>query len=104
AYTGMHNSGCISRHVGAAITDTDFSIKAIGWNNTPAGQVPCSLRNSTDLVNNSIDWDLKAFTNYERENEDFRKVLDENFNEKVKNNEGLTNGRNICFCFKTLKN
>ncbi len=104
AYTGKHNSGCISRHVGAAITDTDFSIKAIGWNNTPTGQVPCSLRNSADLVNNSIDWDLKAFTNYERENIDFRKVLEENFNGKVKDNVGLANGRNICFCFKSLKN
>lgn len=104
AYTGKHNSGCISRHVGAAITDTDFSIKAIGWNNTPAGQVPCSLRNAGDLVNNSINWDLKAFTNYERENTDFRTVLEKNFNEKVKDNEGLTNGRNICFCFKSLKN
>jgi deoxycytidylate deaminase len=32
AYTAKHNSGCISRHVGAAITDENYSIKAIGWN------------------------------------------------------------------------
>jgi len=30
AYTAKYNSGCISRQVGAAVTDESYSIKAIG--------------------------------------------------------------------------
>jgi len=115
AYSAKHNSGCISRQVGAAITDEEFSIKAIGWNNTPAGQVPCSLRNVNDLVDPNPsrgDWDFDAFTTYEKgtdnnqskEYQKFKEVLDENFDHKVKQNATLLNGRNICFCFKSLKN
>ncbi len=58
AYTAKYNSGCISRQVGAAITDENYSIKAIGWNNTPEGQTPCLLRNVEKLVN-STDEELK---------------------------------------------
>lgn len=104
AYTAKHNSGCISRHVGAAITDRDYSVKAIGWNNTPSGQVPCSLRNANDLIDNFPD--IAAFTPFERNvnNKEFREVLEENFERKVKKNKSLLNGRSVCFCFKSLKN
>lgn len=110
AFTAKYNSGCISRQVGAAITDGDYSIKAIGWNNTPSGLVPCSLRNTNDLLQNS--WDIYAFTNYERtewnkltENKnDFHEVLSDNFEKRVTANKYLLNGRNVCFCFKALKN
>lgn len=44
AYNAKLNSGCISRQVGAVVTDAKFSIKAIGWNDVPAGQTPCNLR------------------------------------------------------------
>ena len=37
AHTAKHSSGCISRQVGAAITDENFSIKSIGWNDVPEG-------------------------------------------------------------------
>ncbi|MCK5677111.1 MAG: dCMP deaminase [Flavobacteriaceae bacterium] len=112
AYTAKHNSGCISRHVGAAITDEEYSIKAIGWNNTPAGQVPCSLRNATDLTDPNPLRDTIAFTNYERgvdnnqskEYEAFKSILNENFDTKVKQNSHLLKGRNVCFCFRSLKN
>jgi deoxycytidylate deaminase len=53
AYTAKYNSGCISRQVGAAITDESYSLKAIGWNNTPEGQVPCLLRKAEVLMNAS---------------------------------------------------
>jgi deoxycytidylate deaminase len=103
AYTAKHNSGCISRHVGAAITDENYSVKAIGWNNTPEGQVPCVLRKADDLINNQIDND--AFTDYEKNgnNLKLRKALEENFSVTEKN-KSLLNGRNVCFCFKSLKN
>jgi hypothetical protein len=55
ALTAKYNSGCISRQVGAAITDESYSVKAIGWNNTPEGQVPCNLRNVEDLISNTGD-------------------------------------------------
>ena len=104
AYTAKLNSGCISRQVGATITDSDYSVKAIGWNNTPSGQVPCSLRNAEDLIDNSLD--IASFTNYEKNkgNKDFYSVLIENFETKVNANKHYLKGRNVSFCFKTLKN
>jgi len=102
AYTAKHNSGCISRHVGAAITDENYSIKAIGWNNTPEGQVPCVLRNVEDLLNPSGDID--AFTPYERSDEQFKKVLRDNYADQITGNRENLKGRSVCFCFKSLKN
>ena len=49
AYTAKFNSGCISRQVGAVITNQDGSVRTIGWNDPPYGQVPCSLRDVRDL-------------------------------------------------------
>jgi len=107
AYSAKLNSGCISRQVGATITDSDYSVKAIGWNNTPSGQVPCSLRNTDDLLKNSFD--IESFTNYEKSetnkyNSDFQKVLMGNFDREVISKKQPLNGRNVSFCFKTLKN
>lgn len=102
AYTAKHNSGCISRHVGAAITDENYSIKAIGWNNTPAGQVPCVLRNTEDLLYNKSD--IKSFTEYEKTNSKFFMALNENFRTKIKENTKNLKGRSVCFCFKDVKN
>lgn len=63
AYTAKYNSGCISRQVGAIVTDNRYSVKSIGWNNTPEGQTPCLLRNVDDLRNNT---DSEAFSEYEK--------------------------------------
>lgn len=108
AYTAKHNSGCISRHVGAAITDENYSIKAIGWNNTPSGQVPCVLRNAEDLLGYKND--IISFTDYEKEyylknkNTDFFSALDNNFRSQINENRENLKGRNVCFCFKDVKN
>lgn len=104
AYTAKHNSGCISRHVGAAITDEHYSVRAIGWNNTPEGQVPCNLRKVDDLLNMTPESDLKAFTHFEMFDEDFQNVLRENFGRPVDENRHNLKGRNVCFCFKSLRN
>jgi dephospho-CoA kinase len=45
AFNAKVNSGCISRQVGAVVTDKYYSVKAIGWNNSAQGQVPCLLGN-----------------------------------------------------------
>ena len=103
AFTAKYNSGCISRQVGAAITDVNYAIKAIGWNNTPEGQVPCSLRNADDLLSNTGD--IEAFTSYEKNNIDFQRVFREHFdNDLVNDNRKDLKGRNVCFCFKSLIN
>lgn len=128
AYTAKYNSGCISRQVGAAVTDENYSIKAIGWNNTPEGQVPCNLRNVETLLNASEDEisdihklerdeskekehtvnnkqiELSSFTPFERSNKDFRDALNTNYKDKIRANEQQLKGRNICFCFKSLHN
>lgn len=103
AYTAKHNSGCISRHVGAAITDENYSIKAIGWNNTPSGQVPCVLRNAEDLLGNKND--MVAFTSFEKDPQNkLWDALDDNFSSQILENQKKLKGRNVCFCFKDLKN
>ena len=44
AYNTRLNSGCLSRQVGAIITDQNYSVKAVGWNDVAEGQVSCALR------------------------------------------------------------
>ncbi len=109
AYNAKYNSGCISRQVGAVVTDSDYSVKAIGWNDVPQNQVPCNLRNVKQLVSDEN-------SNPEHYS-DFEKGLGSNvnykdgksFKEKTKNEvskanlEGL-NGKNCSFCFKTFHN
>lgn len=102
AQTAKYNSGCISRQVGAAITDEFYSLKAIGWNNTPEGQVPCNLRNVEDLLNNVGD--MASYTPFEKESKEFRKVVADNFKDQISCNSGNLKGRNVCMCFKTLRN
>lgn len=99
AYTVKQSSGCISRQVGAAVTDEEFSVKSVGWNNTPQGQVPCLLRNAEDLL---LGQDPEAYSEYERNDGKFREALHEKFNDLRKST--LLEGRNLSFCFKDLQN
>lgn len=98
AYTAKLNSGCLSRQVGAAITDTHYSIKAVGWNTVPQGQTPCNLRSFNDLCALS---DTKAFSSFEFSDEKFRKVIDENQNKYMNSTEKLR-GVTLSYCFKDL--
>lgn len=100
AYTAKTNSGCISRQVGAAVTDINYSIKAIGWNDVPQGQYPCSLRSANGLIN---EFDPIIYSEYERNNEDFRRVVGEKYNDVIARFDDL-DGRNLAYCFKDLKN
>jgi dCMP deaminase len=99
AYTVKQSSGCISRQVGAVVTDEGFSVKAVGWNNTPQGQVPCLLRNAEDLL---LGEDGSAYSNYEKNDQKFRIALEEKFEPLRKS--ALLDGRNLSFCFKDLQN
>lgn len=98
AYTAKLNSGCLSRQVGAAVTNEHFSVQSIGWNTVAEGQTPCSLRNLYDLFK---DEDDGAFSDFERFNEDFdkeKKLLIQAY-EPVKTK---LNGLNLSYCFKDV--
>ena len=50
AYVAKFNSGCISRQVGCAIIDKERAVQSVGWNDPPASQLPCNLRDVNDLL------------------------------------------------------
>lgn len=99
AYNASLNSGCLSRRVGSVITDDNFSIKAVGWNDVPEGKIPCNLRNVKDYLSNK---DVESFSKFELENKDFIKtikILDQNTRQKL-DNSGI-----LCaYCFKDVFN
>lgn len=100
AFTAKLNSGCLSRQVGAVVTNEFYSVKSIGWNTVAEGQTPCSLRNIYDLY---VKEDANAFSNYERNNEKFSgyvsklilKYKQASVSDKLK---GLT----VSYCFKDI--
>lgn len=98
AYTAKLNSGCISRQVGAVVTDINFSIRSIGWNDAPHGQVPCNLRNRDDLLKGS---DSAAYSNFERTDE---KYLAHFVDRSKRFSIVAEDGRNNSFCFKSEYN
>jgi deoxycytidylate deaminase/dephospho-CoA kinase len=100
AYTAKLNSGCISRQVGAVITDSNYSVKSIGWNDAPHGQVPCNLRNRFDLINGK---DQLAYSTFEKNDYEFVTFFSKrNISYiPIKNDQS---GRNISYCFKSEYN
>lgn len=125
AYNAKLSSGCISRQVGAVITDSDFSIKSVGWNDVPKGAVPCSSRNVKDLSNespfgfsqfelgkglseksiNSKEEDQSNPDNsgIDKESEDFNKFVKNQYNEENLKKADL-GGINCPYCFKAAYN
>ena len=96
AYNSKLNSGCLSRQVGAVVTDENFSVKAVGWNEVPEGQVPCNLRNIEDLCENK---DYDTFSVFEVEDQEFSEQISEVYKESQKAN---LNGRCYQYCFKDI--
>ena len=104
AYVAKMNSGCVSRQVGAAVTNEGYSIKSIGWNTVPQGQTPCDLCCFEDLIKKN---DKNAYSDYELEDEEFRRFLNSAYDE-YKKSECSLKGLPHSFCFKdfytTMKN
>jgi deoxycytidylate deaminase len=99
AYTAKLNSGCLSRQVGAVVTNTDFSVKSIGWNTVPQGQTPCSLRCLLDLCGEK---DTIAYSEYERK-DPFSAVTERLIKAYSENEaENKLNGLRIPYCFKDV--
>lgn len=99
------NSGCLSRQVGAAVTDRNYSVKSIGWNTPPAGQTPCTLRSLRDLLNQKDDI---AFSDYEKNDLKFQdrvnvmglKYMPERRTEGADVPYARLRGLNLGYCFK----
>jgi deoxycytidylate deaminase len=116
ANTAKLNSGCISRNVGAAITDSKFHIKSIGWNDVAKGHTPCNLRNIEDLIEEEIknenhysDFEKglnnKSIYKYKNKSPgNFKEALKDYFSESYKKNKIDLNVKNCSFCFKTIHN
>lgn len=99
AFVAKLNSGCISRQVGAAVADKNYSIKSVGWNDVAKGQVPCLLRNVDDLIKGD---DSNAFSDYEKKSQDLKSYLSKTFKQRetLKASQGLR----CPYCFKDAYN
>lgn len=98
AHTASLNSGCLSRQVGAVITGEDFSIKAVGWNEVPEGQIPCNLRCINDYCKNK---DSETYSAFELEDEQFQKAV-KKINDYTR--EADLEGVTFSYCFKDIYN
>lgn len=102
AFNAKYNSGCLSRQVGAVVTGEDFSVRSVGWNDVPKGQVPCNLRCVEDYCRNK---DSETFSEFELE--------DEYFDETMRSINGFLQesdtkirkeGKYYSYCFKDIYN
>lgn len=102
AYNIKYNSGCLSRQVGAVVTDGDYAVKSVGWNDVPEGQTPCNLR---DVLMAKKGNCKNCFSEYEMEDKDFLLAIDNIYDimqtDSVKNALG---GRFFSYCFKDIYN
>lgn len=123
AYNAKLSSGCISRQVGAVITDSEFSVKSIGWNDVPRGAISCSLRNVKEIGIDSFgfsDFELGIGltekenhnnnisanpdnSDLDKESQEFHSYLKTNFTEEKLDSKEL-GGINCPYCFKTAYN
>lgn len=101
AYNAKLNSGCLSRQVGAVITDEKYYVKAIGWNDVPEGQIPCSLRCVRNYFKQN---DEQSFSSFEYQNKDFINALKKINLSIEKLDEQITKGRSFPYCFKDIYN
>lgn len=122
AYTAKFNSGCISRQVGAVITNRNHAIRSIGWNDVPYGQVPCALRELPDLIDrtneaiNNRYYGVVSYSAYELSGNQYPKYKKQYYGMSFK--EGIRldyeahiedikkdlNGLPFPYCFKDMHN
>lgn len=101
AYVASLNSGCLSRQVGAVITGPDFSIKAVGWNDVPEGQVSCNLRCTMDYCKNK---DFETYSCFELEDSKFQEALFSINQEISQCDYPDLGGMTYSYCFKDIYN
>lgn len=102
AFNTKYNSGCLSRQVGAVVTGDDFSVRAVGWNDVPKGQVPCNLRCVEDYCRNK---DEETFSQYELNDELFHEAMERIKSAlEVHKEKGNKSGKCYAYCFKDIYN
>lgn len=119
ANTAKLNSGCISRKVGAVVTDVSYYVKAIGWNDVAKGHTPCNLRSVKDFLGDSTQLNSNPhYSPFEKGNSsetstykyknktpsNFKEALNEYFKNFYETKHTDLNGKNCSFCFKTVHN
>ncbi|WP_321276243.1 hypothetical protein [Thiomicrorhabdus indica] len=115
AYTAKLNSGCLSRQVGAAVTNFNGSLVSIGWNSVAQGQTPCLLRNKVELLRIvEKEQDLEkysAYSDFEKSTEfsDAIQIYSKPITDEDKpinpfKEEYSYKGLNQSFCFKSIYN
>lgn len=122
AYTAKFNSGCISRQVGAVITNKNHAIRSIGWNDVPYGQTPCALRELPDLLDcthesvknryyrnlmySSFELAESKYSKYKElyVNKSFRDGLRIMYEDKIENMQADLDGLPCPYCFKDMHN
>lgn len=98
AYNTKLNSGCLSRQVGAVITDSNYSVKAVGWNDVPQGQLSCNLRDITTYCTNQAP---QMYSEYENHNAKFREAMTALYDCYTSKN---LHGLQCRYCFKDIFN
>jgi deoxycytidylate deaminase len=119
ANTAKLNSGCISRKVGAVVTDTSYYVKSVGWNDIAKGHTPCNLRSITDYFGTAGNLEANPhYSPFEKGNAtetssykykgntpgNFKEAVVEYFKDAYDTNAKYLNGKNCSFCFKTVHN
>ena len=108
AYTAKFNSTCLSRQVGAVITNQYHSIRTIGWNEVPYGQIPCGLRN-LHQIDDGCESHRCMYSEFERghhshyDNSSFVEKVHEDYPTLDKDAQN-TDSLPYPYCFKTLHN
>lgn len=120
AFQVKYNSGCISRQVGCVITDKNYTIKSVGWNEVPVGQISCGLTDVEEFFLDNVDPDYKIYSKFEqdgllkvpKENPDkstafveksFKDCMQEHYTQqKLKDVSNC--GLYVPFCFKSCYN
>jgi len=101
AFAAANNSGCLSRNVGALVSDSCGDPLAIGWNCVPSGQIPCYLRSVKRL---EVASDTVEYSFYEKNNDGFKKCIC-SYDREILSNEHFENsGLPSLYCFKKIKN
>ncbi|WP_434638213.1 deoxycytidylate deaminase [Sulfurimonas sp. NW7] len=97
AHTAKLNSACLSRQVGACITNENGSLKGIGWNSVAEGQTPCLLRSTDELLQGTKS---SSYSEYEKSEKFTTSLVD--FQKHI--NVDNLKGRNVSFCFSEIHN
>lgn len=109
AHTAKLNSSCLSRQVGAVITNQYHSIRTIGWNEVPYGQVPCGLKELDQVGHAECEGCEHIYSDFEKGSRnhydglDFPNKVTEDMPDLVQDKNSLK-GLPYSYCFKTLHN